>query len=65
MLTDMAPTWIRSTRCESSNCVEVATLDGDVLLRDSKDVDGPVLRFSMAEWEHFRTDLIAKALPGA
>jgi hypothetical protein len=35
------------------DCVEVA-LDGDtVCVRDSKDPDGPVLRFTLAEWAAF------------
>jgi hypothetical protein len=47
------PTWLRSTRCESSGCVEAAAVDGYVLLRDSKIEDGPVLTFSRAEWHAF------------
>jgi hypothetical protein len=35
-------------------CVEVARIDTDtVAVRDSKDPDGPVLRFRQAEWEAF------------
>lgn len=47
--------WIRSTRSFSnSNCVEVARLpDGAVGVRDSKDRDGPVLRFTREEWAAF------------
>jgi len=45
--------WQRSSRCADRQCVEVAR-DGDaVLLRDSKDPDGPVLRFTRAEWDAF------------
>jgi len=40
-----------------STCVEVATnlLDrtGRIMVRDSKDPDGPVLSFTPAEWEAF------------
>lgn len=36
-----------------SNCVEIAFVDGFVLLRDSKDPRGPVLTFIPAEWSAF------------
>lgn len=52
---DAAIRWIKSSLSYSnSNCVEVAELpDGSVGVRDSKDTDGPVLRFTPAEWEAF------------
>jgi hypothetical protein len=34
-------------------CVEVGFVTSAVLMRDSKDQDGPVLRFTVAEWEAF------------
>ena len=38
----------------SGNCVEVASLpDGGRAVRDSKDPDGPVLRFTAEEWRMF------------
>jgi Domain of unknown function (DUF397) len=38
----------------NGNCVEIKTLpDGMVGIRDSKDVDGPVLRFIPGEWNAF------------
>jgi hypothetical protein len=40
-------------RTNSSGRVEVRFVDGQVALRDSKDPDGPVLRFTPAEWEAF------------
>jgi hypothetical protein len=39
--------------------MEMSTLDGEVLLRDSKTTDGAVLRFSMAEWDDFRVAVAA------
>ncbi|NUR73357.1 MAG: DUF397 domain-containing protein [Hamadaea sp.] len=45
--------WRRSRRCDSGTCVEVAVLDDEVLVRDSKDPHGPVLRYSRAEWQAF------------
>lgn len=35
------------------NCVEVALVDGSVLLRDSKNPQGPVLVFTQDEWAAF------------
>jgi len=38
----------------SGNCVEVATnLPGLVVLRDSKDPEGPALVFAVSEWRGF------------
>ncbi|NUO58316.1 MAG: DUF397 domain-containing protein [Hamadaea sp.] len=45
--------WRRARRCGDGACVEVAVLDDEVLVRDSKDPQGPVLRFSRAEWLAF------------
>jgi hypothetical protein len=47
--------WIKSSLSFSnSNCVEVASLPGDEIgVRDSKDPDGPVLRFTTGEWDAF------------
>ena len=45
--------WRRSSRCDSNACVEVAHASGEVLLRDSKDPDGPRLSFAAAQWSAF------------
>jgi Domain of unknown function (DUF397) len=46
--------WRRSTFSDSGTCVEVAPLaDGGASVRDSKDPDGPLLRFTPAEWAAF------------
>ncbi|GAA3632136.1 DUF397 domain-containing protein [Kineosporia mesophila] len=47
--------WIKSSRSGvNGNCVEVAFLgEGRVALRDSKDPEGPVLRFTRGEWSAF------------
>ena len=46
--------WRKSSRSDHTNCVEVAPgLQGDVVVRDSKDAGGPVLRFTPAEWDAF------------
>jgi hypothetical protein len=47
--------WIRANACGSgNNCIEVAAASEDiVLLRDSRDREGPVLRVSRTDWEAF------------
>ena len=47
--------WIKSSLSFSnSNCVEVASLPaGEIGVRDSKDSEGPVLRFTSDEWHAF------------
>jgi hypothetical protein len=53
----MAPhsLWIKSSLSHANgNCVELTDLpDGQVGMRDSKDVSGPVLRFRPEEWRAF------------
>jgi hypothetical protein len=50
----IAPIWRKSTRSDSTNCVEVAdNLPGRVLVRDSKDPAGPSLAFGPAAWRDF------------
>ena len=45
--------WRRSRRCDAGTCVEVRQHGDMVEVRDSKDPDGPVLRFSREEWGSF------------
>ncbi|WFE31998.1 DUF397 domain-containing protein [Micromonospora sp. WMMD975] len=48
--------WRKSTRSQTSNCVEVAPLGTGattMALRDSKDPGGPVLLFDRAGWLGF------------
>ncbi len=46
--------WKKSTRSGNTNCVEVADEpDGSRLVRDSKDPNGPTLRFTPSEWTAF------------
>lgn len=50
------PQWRKSSHSQGQNqCVEVAAgaPGGQTWLRDSKDPDGPVLRFTSAEWTAF------------
>jgi hypothetical protein len=47
--------WVKSSLSFSNgNCVEVASLpEGLIGVRDSKDADGAVLRFTSGEWQAF------------
>lgn len=45
--------WITSSCSTGGNCVEVAFPPGEVLVRHSKDPDGPQLRFTPEEWDVF------------
>jgi hypothetical protein len=49
-------TWVTSTYSASGNCVEVAVRD-DVLVRDTKDRDGAVLRFAPQVWRGFASQV--------
>jgi hypothetical protein len=45
--------WWKSALSGNGNCVEVALVDGQVAVRDSKDEQGPVLFFTLTEWDAF------------
>ena len=47
------PVWRRPTRCEATQCVEVADEPGRVLMRDSKLEESPVLAFDRRAWAEF------------
>jgi Domain of unknown function (DUF397) len=49
------PTWRKSTYSGSNGgeCIEVGSHHGHVLVRDTKDREGPVLQVSPAVWSKF------------
>src|SRR4051794_21897126 len=47
------PVWVKSSKCEASNCVEVADIGHEVLVRSSVCPDGPMLRVSRRDWGAF------------
>jgi Domain of unknown function (DUF397) len=51
----MSAVWVKSSLSFSNgNCVEVAELPGGVVgVRNSRDPDGPVLKFTPGEWDAF------------
>lgn len=51
-----AVVWKKSSRSNGNggnNCVEVAILDTEVAVRNSKTPDGPVVPFTLTEWRCF------------
>lgn len=55
MAGDDRPTlvWRMSSACIPSDCVEVASRGHEVLIRDSADCAGAMLRFSFDAWRGF------------
>ena len=45
--------WQKSGRSQTNGCVEVAFVDNQVAVRDSKHKEGPVHVFTPVEWEAF------------
>jgi len=47
------PAWRKASFCASGECVEVAQQDGMIVLRDSKEPGGSLLRYTAEEWQSF------------
>jgi Domain of unknown function (DUF397) len=45
--------WQKSTRCGSNACVEVAKVENEYLVRDSKNPEAAPLTFTADEWTAF------------
>jgi len=45
--------WRKSSESLNGDCVEVAPLPDGVAVRDSKNPDGAILRFTRSEWRAF------------
>ncbi len=54
-----SPSWVKSSYSAArGECVEVArNLPGVVAVRDSKNTEGPALRFSAEDWRRFTDSL--------
>jgi Domain of unknown function (DUF397) len=48
-----AAEWKKSTYSVTNGCVEVAFIDNQVAVRDSKNKGGAVLLFTVREWDAF------------
>jgi Domain of unknown function (DUF397) len=46
-------TWRKSSASGGGDCIEVASAGDSVLIRDSKNVDGPVISVTSSEWAAF------------
>jgi hypothetical protein len=47
------PVWRTSARSQDTNCVEVAYINGRILVRDSRNRDGTVLAVAAPDWDAF------------
>ena len=45
--------WRKSTASGGGNCVEVSFAGAAVVMRNSRNPEGSVLRFTLSEWEAF------------
>lgn len=53
-MTALDANWRKSTASNNSGqCVEARHLNGMIEVRDSKDRNGPILRFTVDEWTAF------------
>ena len=48
--------WVKSSRSGNGGCIEVAAA-AQILVRDTKDRQGPVLAFSPATWRRFASQV--------
>ncbi len=53
--------WASQTGDNGGTCVEIATADLAVVVRDSQDPDGPLLAFARDEWKAFAEQVKADA----
>lgn len=49
--------WVKSQFCDTSSCVEAMRVENEIWMRDSKDPDGPILKFPAREWSQFMADI--------
>ena len=54
--------WRKSSRSGTNGCVEVARIDDQIAVRDSKDPTGPALLFTTQEWQAFLAGILAGEL---
>ena len=54
--------WRKSSYSGNGNCIEVATPETGMAVRDSKDPKGPALHFTADAWAAFVTDVAGGAV---
>ena len=53
-----SPRWVKSSYSGGrGDCVEVATLPDTIMVRDSRNAEGPALRFAPDAWRAFTDSL--------
>lgn len=57
------PAWRKASFCASSECVEITQRDGMIVLRDSAQPHGVLLRYAPADWTDFLR-IVKAAHPG-
>lgn len=57
--------WIKSSHCDTGACAQVARAKSQdvVFLRNSTDPNGPMLKFTSAEWTSFILDMRSGDFP--
>jgi hypothetical protein len=45
--------WRKASACHQGSCVEVADSENSIAFRDSKDLDGPILRYPREVFQSF------------
>jgi Domain of unknown function (DUF397) len=59
------PQWRKSSYSGSgNNCVEVAILPGHIMVRDSKNLAGPELTFTLKAWQALTAGIKTDRSPG-
>jgi hypothetical protein len=53
VLVMLDPQWRTSTRSQDTNCVEIALIDGEVLVRDTKNRQALTLAIPLGQWREF------------
>lgn len=56
--------WRKSRKSQDTDCVEVASLDGTVFVRDSRDRTGPRLHFTSDQWKVFVGKILDETFDG-
>jgi hypothetical protein len=60
----MQKPWRKAGRCAGGECIEVAQRDGAIMLRDSMQPRGTVLRCAAEEWRSLVADIKAGSFDG-